>query len=255
MPAPAKPQSTSDQRTPVAQPPQTGLYFQPAASIGQVIEAWSLVYRSYLRAGLIPANPSRLHTVAHAIQPRSVVICGRIGGLTVSTMSGYFDRTDGPGLPLDRVYPDELADLRRDGRTLIEIGLFADRREHIERSVESLLELMRQVTYFAVGHGATDGIISVLPRHAPFYTRLLGFEPIGDVKTYSLVKDNPVVLLRLDWYAKINAEKLPRGLRYFRDNPLLPERFATRCVLDEAVVADSPIARYLAAADANLAIG
>jgi len=208
----------------------SGLRFRPAGSPSEVLDAWQLVYQSYQRIGLIGPNPAAVHTVPHALQDRAVVICGRIRSLTVSTISGYLDLPD-RGLPLDAVYPDELAELRADGRTLMEIGLFADRREHIERSIEALLELMRQVCYFGVTQGATDGVIGVHPHHAAFYIRMLGFERIGEEKNYSLVNDNPVILLRLDWYEKIRQIKPPRGLRYFRDNPLAADAFAGRVSL------------------------
>ena len=235
---------------------QTGLAFAAAQTLAEVVDAWTLVYRSYLQAGLIRSNPWRLHTVPQAIQPRAAVICGRIGELMVSTISGYVDQPDGAGLPLDAVYPDQLAELRREGRQLLEIGLFADRREHIERSIEALLELMRRVTYFGVTLGCTDGVVGVHPRHAPFYERLLGFERIGEEKTYSLVKDNPVVLLRLDWDGKISLPKPPRGLRYFRDNPISLEAFAQRFVLSKQAVAGTDLEQYLeSATSGKIAVG
>lgn len=225
----------------------SGLHFRPAGSQSEVLNAWALVYQSYVRTGLIPPNPHELHTVPHALQDRAVVICGRIRSLTVSTMSGYLDHPE-LGLPLDRVYPDEMAALRRDGRTLMEIGLFADRREHIERSIEALLELMRHVCYFGVTNGATDGIIGVHPHHAAFYVRMLGFEQIGREKSYSMVNDKPVILLRLDWYEKIRQIKPPRGLRYFRDNPLAADAFAGRAALQAEPIARTvaPLLRHIA---------
>lgn len=235
--------------------PGAGLHFEPAATLPDVIDAWSLVYDAYFRAGLIRGNPYGVHTVKHAIQSNSTVIRGRIEGRTVCTISAYFDQPN-VGLPLDQVYPDELGSLRDQGRTLMEIGLFADRRKHIERSIEALLELIRQVYYFGVHFGTTDGVIGVHPRHAAFYRRMIGFEPIGEEKTYALVNDRPVVLLRLDWQDKCKQPHLPRGLRYFRDNPLPPQTYAQRCVLNEHRIAGSPIQQFIKqSADQYLAVG
>ena len=225
--------------------PDTGLTFGPASSIEQVIEAWTLVYRSYLRSGLVQTNRWRVHTVPHAIQSHSVVICGRIQELTVSTLSAYFDQSGGIGLPVDEIYPDEVAALRDDGRRLMEIGLFADRREHIQRSVDALLELMRHVCYFGANFGATDGLIRVQPRHAAFYTRLLGFDQIGAEKPHPTVEGRSTVLLHLDGYGKIKGDNLPRGLRHFKSHPLDSDAFAERYVLDGQGIAGSPIEQYL----------
>ena len=232
-----------------------GLSFQPAATLDQVIEAWTLVYCSYLRTGLIRSNPWRLHTVGQAIQPRSMVVCGRIGGLTVSTLSGYLDQPAPVGLPLDAVYPEELAALRADGRTLMEIGLFADRREHIERSIDALLELMRQVFYFGAAMSATDAVISVRPRHAGFYTRLLGFEQFGPGRPHPLVNGETVVLLHLDGYGKVEQASPPRGLRYFRNNPVSLDSFADRCVLTSGAVRNSVVEEYLRRSPMGVAVG
>ena len=225
--------------------PDTGLTFRPASSLQEVVEAWTLVYRSYLRSGLVRTNRWKLHTVPHAIQSHSVVICGHIQGLAVSTLSAYFDQRGGMGLPADEIYPNEVRALRDEGRRLMEIGLFADRREHIQRSVEALLELMRHVCYFGANFGATDGLIRVQPRHAPFYTRLLGFDQIGAEKPHPTVEGRATVLLHLDGYAKIEGDDLPRGLRHFKRSPLGAEAFAGRYVLDGRGIAGSPIEHYL----------
>lgn len=223
----------------------SGLHFEPASTLAEVEAAWELVYRSYLRAGLITPHPFRLHTVPHAVQPHSVVICGKIQCLTVSTLSGYFDQPAGLGLPLDKIYRDELDELRADGRTLMEIGLFADRREHLHRSVDAILELMRFVCYFGVTHGATDGIIGVHPQHAAFYTRLLGFEQIGEERPYETVNNNAALLLRLDWYRRIAEPTLPRGLGHFKVNPIAAEHFAGRAIVDQAGIRGTRIAEFL----------
>ncbi len=232
----------------------SGLRFAVATSLPQVIEGWSLVYRSYVAAGLIRPNPWRLHTVRHAVQDRSVVIGGEIGELTVSTISGYLDHAD-IGLPLDRVFPDELAALRRQKRTLMEIGLFADRREHIERSIEALLELMRNVFYFGVAVAATDAVISVRPRHAGFYTKLLGFTPIAGPKAHPLANDEPVMLLHLDGRRAMEHAQPSRGLRYFRENPIGVEAFNERFVLTDKAITGSDIERFLQDAAVTAAVG
>ena len=179
------------------------LSFDVARTIEDVAQAWQLVYRAYLRTGLIHANPTRIHTVPQAIGRNTVVVCGRVYGRIVSTLSGY---VDGPqSLPLDSVYAAQLDALRAAGCRLMEVGLFADRRLHLERSREAILELMRYVCYFGVHAGATDAVIGVHPHHAAYYTRLLGFDVSGPIRRYGAVNEAEVVLLRLDWYGKVGG--------------------------------------------------
>jgi len=196
-----------------------------------------------LRAGLIGPNPAEIHTVRPAIGPTSAVICGRLDGLAVNTLTAYLDGRD--GLPLDEVYPHELRALRNNGNILLELGLFADRREQMERSIDALLELMRFGTYFGVCIGATHGIIGVHPRHVRFYERLLAFDVIGPEKTYPMVRDNPVVLLQLDWYAKTRLRKPARGIVHFMQNPLTAEAFLSRATFDSETLAGSAIESFL----------
>jgi len=223
--------------------PSEGLTIDVAGSIEEVVTAWRLVYKSYIRAGLIHPNTARIHTVKQAIGLNTAVICGRLGGLTISTLTSYLDGPD--GLPLDSTYPDELRALRDQGKVLLELGLFADRREHLHRSVEAMLELMRFGTYFGVHVGATHGIIGVHPRHVAFYTRLLAFDVIGPERTYSVVNERPVVLLQLDWHTKTGLAKPPRGLAHFIRNPVPGEVFERRARMDAESVADTAIERYL----------
>ena len=131
-----------------AEEPRTGLHYHVANSIEEPLDAWRLVYLSYQRDELIDPNPFGIHTVSQAVGTKTAIALARFGNLAVSTLSAY---ADGPtGLPLDTVYHAELEALRRSGRLAMEVGLLADRREQVSRSVESLFELMRFAFYFAV---------------------------------------------------------------------------------------------------------
>ena len=223
--------------------PRNGLFFDVASGVDDVVEAWALVYASYLRAGLIDPNPARIHTVPQAIGSNTAGVRGLMGRLVGCTLSSYLDPPE--GLPLDAVYPDELRALRDRGSIPIELGLFADRREHLYRSIDALLELMRFGTYFGVHVGATHGVIGVHPHHVNFYTRLLAFDVIGPERSYGLVKQHPVVLLQLDWYTKTKLKQPPRALAHFMKHPVPAEAFESRARLDAASIAGSSIERYL----------
>lgn len=236
----------TDPRTTVARPdrPRSGLNFFVAKTLEDVIEGWGVVYQAYHKAGLIDANPFELHTSREAVMPGTAVIAGCLGPLAVSTISAY---VDGPGgLPLDSVYPEELAELRKTGRRFAEVGLFADRRDHLNRSAEGLFELMRFGFWHAVNQGCDDIVIGVHPDHVPFYRRFFRFEQLSDVRSYPTVKNNPVSLLRLDVERKMKLTPLPKGLAYFNEYALGPEVFEGRFSFKESVVATSMISRFLA---------
>jgi hypothetical protein len=221
----------------------SGLQFGVARDLAQVTEAWELVYTAYRRINLIDPNPQHLHTVSQAVGRHAAVICGRIGGLAVSTLTAILD---GPqGLPLDCVYKPEMDELRRQGFTLLEVGLFGDRREPWVRSTSSIFELMRYIYHFGVLHGASDAVVGVHPHHAPFYRRCFGFEPFAAERVHPTVKNHPVVPLRLNAASRLKLDPLPRGLGYFLDNPLPAQTFAERCPFEPVATARSRIGEFL----------
>jgi hypothetical protein len=154
---------------------------------------------------------------------------------------------DNPGgLPLDSVYKSELDTLRRQGFRLMELGLFADRRESIRRSLDALMGLMRYAFYLSVLGNHPCGVIGVHPHHADFYRRMLGFQPLGRELAYPTVQNNPVVLLFLDVPAGLQLKPLPRGLRHFVAHPLDAAALAGRYGFDAAEVTNSTVGQYLA---------
>ncbi len=221
----------------------TGLCFDVAKTLEDVLDAWGLVYDAYRGLGIVPLNRFGIHTVEHATQPASAVVLGRLGSQTVSTLSIMADSDQ--GLPLDRVYPQPLAVMRSQGRRLMEVGLFADRRRLAARSAASLFELMRWGLFHSMHRGATDIIIGVHPHHAPFYQRAIAFQPFGELAAHPTVCDAPVIPMRLDLTTKLKLNPLPRGLKFFLDQPLGPEAYADRYPFDPQALADTPIEQYL----------
>lgn len=223
----------SFQGPPAAQPDEsessplgTGLRFAVARKYAEVLEAWQAVYLAYRRAGLIDENPYGIHTVPQAIGPHAAVILGLLGPQIVTTLTAMLDSP--LGLPLDCVYRNELDQMRREGRRLCEVGIFADRRAHLARSLASLLELMRYAFFYAVCHDCTDIVIGVHPHHSPFYRRAFAFVPFAPTGRHPTVNDNPVVPLRLDLTEKLKLNPLPRGLAYFMERPLEKKAFEGR---------------------------
>lgn len=242
MPSTENPPASPDVSRPGR--PTSGLEYYVAQTLAEVEEAWGLVYDAYRRDDLIDVNPYQIHTTTQAIGPDTAVILGCLGPLAVGTISAY---TDGPnGLPLDSVYLTEINALRRSGRKLMEVGLFADRREHINRAADGLFALMRFSYFFGFPMECDDIVIGVHPRHAPFYMRLLGFERLGAVRSYPTVKDHAVVLLRLQLKESLQMVPLPKGLAYFSESPVTGKAFEHRFRFNPADIADSRVGRFLA---------
>lgn len=209
-----------------------GLVLGVAEHVEDLLDAWELVYRSYLEAGLIQPNRSRLHTVPQATRPRSATVIGRISRLMVTTLTAMVDGSDGaPGLPLDRVYADQLDALRGRGRIVMELGLFADRRRRITRCAESLFDLVRYAFHFGRQAGVTDCVMAVHRRQAQFYMRSFGFTILGEPRQYAALNGRAVILLHGDFAAGA-AEEVPHpAMAYFLAHPIGAPAYADRVSL------------------------
>ena len=223
----------------------TGLTYHVAQNLEEALIAWQLVYQAYRRKDLIESNLYRIHTASQAVGDHSVVIMGSHKPLVVSTLTAL---ADGPkGLPLDRVYGQELDEMRNQGRVLIEVGLFADRRRHLARTAESLFQLMRYAYYYGVDRGMTDFVIGVHPRHARFYARSFGFNYVGQEKVYPAVNHRPVVLLRGNIQANLKLDPLHPALAYFVENSVDTKLFEERFRFESELVSGSLLEQYLTA--------
>ena len=121
-----------------------------------------------------------------------------------------------------------LAELRRKGRRLLEVGMLADRRESAARGIGALFSMMRWAVHYALHTDLTDVVIGVHPRHAQFYERCYGFEVFAPPTSYPLVRNHLVVGLRLRLREGLAKDVLPRGLADARDNPIPASAFAHR---------------------------
>jgi hypothetical protein len=218
-----------------------------ATSLEHVQSAWRLVYDRYTEMGLIDPNPFRIHAVPTAVGEHACVIWGPEGLEVGYTMTLFRDNP--MGLALDSVYASHLDKLRRNGRRLLEVGMLADRRRSAARGVGALFSMMRWAVHFGLHTDVTDIVIGVHPRHAQFYERCYGFEQFASSASYPLVRNNPVVPLRLRLLEQLARDVLPRGLTDARDNPIPGSAFSQRFAfgpeqLRGSLIADLLNARY-----------
>lgn len=223
--------------------PRPPIDISVATTPSQVVEAWQLVYRAYHDIGLIDPNPQQIYTVPRAVCPETAVILGRCGGMITATTTVA---VDGPnGLSLDDVCRGELNVLRSGGRRLVEIGLLADRSPRGGHAVTALLHLMRHAFFYARLVAATDIVIGVHPHHARFYQRMLGFVAFAEFTCCARVNDHPVAPLRMDIAHQLNRPTPPRGIAFFKANPLGRSAYAHRVRPQAALFHGTPLGSYL----------
>jgi hypothetical protein len=114
----------------------------------------------------------------------------------VATLSLVFDSEE-DGLPLDEIFCPEADKLRTRGKRTAEIVRLAVDGK-IGGGREIILHLFNFAYVYAKHVKNCDGfLITVNPRHVPFYVRSWGFEVIGEERACPKVQNAPAVLLYL----------------------------------------------------------
>lgn len=145
---------------------------------GERNNASMLVNRKYSRRGYgrnhqIPATPS------------CVTFMAATGASVIGTLSLTVDSSD--GLASDKTFKDELDQFRAvKGAKLCELTKFAfDTSRPSLHLLASLFHII--FIYGTHRYNCTDLFIEVNPRHRRFYEAMLGFKPIGPMKTNGAV--------------------------------------------------------------------
>ncbi|MBB5712174.1 N-acyl amino acid synthase FeeM domain-containing protein [Sphingomonas xinjiangensis] len=155
-------------------------------------------WRGYGSQHTIPEDPG--HTTFVALVDDQIV-----GTITLGI--------DSPaGLSIDSVFKDEV-DVFRDGPAALvcELTKFAFETELPDQ--QNLAILFHTVFLYGLhNHQCSDLFIEVNPRHRRFYQSMLGFEPIGDMRT------NPTVGApsQLMW---LNVMQIAKSISHHRTNP------------------------------------
>jgi hypothetical protein len=227
----------------VPRPASSRLQFGLATSLDEVLDAWGVVYEAYVRTGLIDPNPYGLHAAQVVVTTDTAVAVGRADGIPAVTATAICDGPD--GLPLDTVYSEELRTLRWQGRYLVEVGLVADARPDICETSTAFFEVIRYTFYYALHVGATDIICGMHPRRARLYQRLFGFKPWGSPRTYSTVRNHPVILMRGETMEMIRNANQYRAVENFVQRPVPTDELECRHQFTPESLQDPRVCEYM----------
>ena len=235
--------------------PSAGLLFDVARTADQVEDAWGMVYRHYLRLGWIAPNAHRFFTLPQAVGPNSTVIVGRIGSLTVNTLT--LIGSSSAGLPLQELFPNAFDALVQAGRRPAEMVLHADRRKQAKRSFYALLGMMRYAYWCARHLRATDLVSCVAHRDAVRYEHAFGFTALCEPATVGPDRScghfpqagqaGTVFQLIGTPIDRMPYQQVRHPVtRHIISRRLGPDQFMGRYRFDTQDLADSPIRSFLA---------
>jgi hypothetical protein len=157
--------------------------------------AFQLLHDNYVRSGLSAANTQSMRVTAHQLLPKSDIFVAKLHGQVVATLSLIADAD--LGLPIESMYGPQIEQLRRSGERLAEVGSLADRRASFTRTFGVFYAMTRLMAQTARRRGTTMLVAAVHPRHARFYTQILGFEQLAGRKYCPYAEGKPAVALGL----------------------------------------------------------
>lgn len=161
-------------------------------------QAFALAAASYQARGYEPPLANRLRfTPFHAL-PDTVTFVAKHEGRVIATFSTVMDNLL-LGLPMETVYPREIEQLRQSGRRISETTTLADADLGVREFIQVFLTLIQVAMQHHRSHGGDTPVIAVNPRHRKFYTKMLGFVPLGPCRSYGAVQDAPAEAFWLDY--------------------------------------------------------
>lgn len=191
-------------------------------------KTFELIYRSYLRAGLCGHQDCGMRATPYQLVKTTDVIIAELRGQVISTVS--LVRDGELGLPMEAVFPEEVAARRAAGIGLAEVSCLADRRQGTARFFGLFCELSRLMAQLARKTGVGELVVVVNPRHAPLYRRYMAFEQIGDERVYDAVQGFPAVPLSLN-FANAHTHKPKKWHEFFGNE--LPEDVLQSCPISD----------------------
>ncbi len=166
--------------------------------IDEMEDAFSLVYRTYMKSGLQKTDRSSMRIGFYNILPSSYLVIVKRNGKVCGTLT-LVRETDGR-LPIDELFSKEIGRIRETGSTICEFSALAvDTTLPNEHRLGILMSLFRKA--FILGSdllGCTDLCMMIHPRHSTYYRRKFYFESIGKLLPLEKVNGAPAVPLRLN---------------------------------------------------------
>lgn len=205
-------------------------------------EEWEAAYRlvadNYRARGYEAADSSGLRfTPFHAL-PDTTTFVAKHEGQVVATLTLVPDNVL-LGLPLESVFKAEVEELRGKGQRLAEVVGLADRDLSLREFVPIFTALMRLLSQYAVRLGTDAAVITINPRHRTFYKKMMGFQPLGELRDYPSVQNAPAEAYLIDpelmranapsMFQQIFAVPLPDDVFVHRPLPVALMRYFAAC--------------------------
>ncbi len=170
----------------------SGCIHRVADKKGELEAAYNLVHESFVKRGYSNAQASGIRVSIWNAVPGCTTVISTNNSKVLGTATLYPDSD--LGLPMDRVFVDELQPYRQGGERIIEIGSLAS----IIPNQMLVFQLYKFLLLYSEEYMEADAIvISVHPKRTMFYKAVFDFKQFGPVKNYPAVNNKPAVPLMI----------------------------------------------------------
>jgi hypothetical protein len=153
-------------------------------------QALRLVASQYQKKGYEPPDRDLLRFTPFQALPDTMTFVAKDDSGVIGTVTLVPDNTL-LGLPMDSLYGPEMAQLRRDGRRLAESISLAIGSLPLRESLHVLQALLRLKMQYHCRQGGDTWVMTVNPRHRNYYTKIMGYVPLGECREYDAVQGAP----------------------------------------------------------------
>lgn len=167
-----------------------------ANSLEEREAVFKLAYQVYLEKGYINENANQWLINSYDMAHDTVILIVLDSQKNIAgSLTMVFDSRK--TLPADKIYQDELNELRYSRKRLTEISRLVISPDY-RNSKEILILLFNYMAIYSAHIKRIDNIIiEVNPRHKDYYKSILCFDEVGCEKPCPQVKDAPAILLSL----------------------------------------------------------
>ncbi|OPX30415.1 MAG: hypothetical protein B1H08_01800 [Candidatus Omnitrophica bacterium 4484_171] len=192
--------------------------YRVAQTREELEKAYHLVYKEYLKRGYTNETSSKIRVSIYNIIPQTTTFIAIVENEVIATATLI---EDSPlGLPMDKIYRNELAQFRNNNKKLCEISMLASDTDLFKagtsimsnsKKMFFIFYLFKLIFDYADNFLALDFIcITIHPKHKLVYD-FLSFKDLGNLKVYSQVNGAPAIAMYCDLRsAKGKQEKQKR---------------------------------------------
>lgn len=180
-------------------------------------QACRLVASNYQSRGYETLDAGRLRFTPYHALPDTVIFVAKDREQVIGTVTLVPDNTL-LGLPMESIYGKEIAELRRAGVRLGESISLAIAGIPLRESLQVMHGLLRLKMQYHISQGGDTWVMTVNPRHRNYYTKIMGYVPLGTCRAYEAVQGAPAEAFWLDLESM--AANAPRTHQEFFGEPL-----------------------------------